>query len=181
MNEYPLGKKKIRLRPMGLMDIDPVYAIDLLCFSLPWTKRSYHFELTENPNSSSWVAEIVDEEAKLSIAGMVVSWFIIDEIHIATLAVHPDHRQHGLGQYLLAQALLQGMDQGAKIALLEVRRSNLGAQALYRKFGFREVGIRGHYYQDNDEDALLLNLDPMDRDHIQQFVGSEWKNYSKLD
>ena len=172
MMEPGTGQPKVVLRPMCLEDVPQVYAIDALSFSMPWTERSYRFELTENPAASLWVAEVTSAKGDSRLVGMIASWFIIDEVHIATLAVHPDYRRYGIGRKLLAHAILHSAYKGANTAMLEVRRSNLGAQALYRQFGFTVVGVRVRYYQDNNEDALLMNLEPIDVEKIQQLKDS---------
>jgi ribosomal-protein-alanine N-acetyltransferase len=160
-------KPRVQLRPMRLEDIEQVCAIDVLSFSIPWTEGSYRFDLTENPAAALWVAEVVVEEGKARLVGMIATWFIIDEVHIATIAVHPDYRRLGIGRRLLAHALLHSAYKGANMAMLEVRRSNLGAQALYEQFGFTVVGVRTRYYRDNNEDALLMNLQPIDVEKTQ--------------
>src|SRR5512137_1282858 len=93
------------LRPMELKDVEQVYAIDVQSFSLPWSERSYRFELTENPTSHPWVAETVDSRGQLQVVGMIVVWIILDEAHIATIAAHPAFRRRGIGRRLLARAL----------------------------------------------------------------------------
>jgi [ribosomal protein S18]-alanine N-acetyltransferase len=169
--EAESAKIGVRIRPMQPEDVDQVYAIDVLSFSLPWTKRSYLFELTENYTAASWVAEVISETSQPKIVGMVVTWFIIDELHIATIAVHPDHRKQGIGRRLLAHAILHSSYKGANFVMLEVRRSNHTAQALYERFGFKVIGVRKNYYSDNNEDALLMNLDPIDVELIRQLEG----------
>ncbi len=149
------------LRPMTLADVGPVYALDTLSFSLPWPERSYRYEVQENMNSRPWVVED-SSVSPARIAAMLVIWLILDEAHVATLAVHPDYRRRGLGQRLLAHGLLDVEKEGAALAYLEVRQSNLGAQALYQRFGFVVDGVRPHYYVDNGEDAILMSLRPLD-------------------
>ncbi len=158
---------RIVIRRMTLEDISRVHEIDKASFSLPWPERSFKFEVTENQASRPWVAEIVSEEQPPIVVGMVVVWLILDEAHIGTFAIDPEYRQRGLGQKLLAAALLDAEKSGAKISLLEVRRSNLAAQKLYEKFGFITTTVRSHYYRDNNEDALLMNLDPIDPPRLQ--------------
>ena len=152
----------IRIRPMSLADVPRVYEIDTLSFSLPWSERSYRFELTENRNSSCWVAESVPGDQPGLLVGMMVNWIILDEVHVATIAVHPDYRRLGIGRRLLAQGLLAARERGVIRAFLEVRRGNLAAQAMYRQFGFVESGERPKYYKDNNEDALLMDLYRLD-------------------
>jgi [ribosomal protein S18]-alanine N-acetyltransferase len=142
---------------MALEDVERVHLIDQLSFSLPWSERSYRFELTENQNSSLWVAEVEAAGGAL-VVGMIVVWIVLDEAHIATLAIHPDYRKLGIGRLLLTQGLRAAAGRGAQLAYLEVRRSNRAAQALYESFGFAVVGERRRYYKDNQEDALLMTL-----------------------
>lgn len=149
------------LRRMKAVDIPQVYALDVTSFSLPWPERSYRYEVEENEHSRPWVME--DTSATPArIVGMIVVWLILDEAHVATLAVHPDYRRRGIGQRLLANALLEAQKEGAKLSYLEVRKTNSGAQALYERFGFLVDGVRPRYYVDNGEDAILMSLRPLD-------------------
>jgi ribosomal-protein-alanine N-acetyltransferase len=142
---------------MRLEDVPAVKEIDLLSFSLPWPERSFQFELTRNPVSRSWVAESGER-----IVAMLVLWLIVDEIHIATFATHPDFRRQGIGEQLMIAALLSARAEGAVRAFLEVRAGNTGALALYKKYGFVKDGVRPRYYKDNDEDAILMSLNNLE-------------------
>jgi ribosomal-protein-alanine N-acetyltransferase len=157
---------EVRLRPMRLEDVPRVHQLDVLAFSLPWPERSYRFEVSENRASSCWVAELPCAGGQAEVVGMMVNWVIVDELHIATIAVHPDHRRLGIGRRLLVQGLRAGWERGARKAYLEVRRSNLAAQEMYAGFGFSVNGERKQYYQDNHEDALLMILDPLEPESI---------------
>jgi [ribosomal protein S18]-alanine N-acetyltransferase len=142
------------IRKMTLEDIDQVVAIDEASFSMPWPPRSFKFELTDNPASRSWVAEIEGQ-----VVGIMVAWMIVDEIHIATIATHNDFRRQGIGEKLLIHTLKSAKEEGAITSFLEVRESNRFARQMYNKFGYVEVGRRRHYYKDNNEDAILMSLD----------------------
>jgi ribosomal-protein-alanine N-acetyltransferase len=146
----------ITIRKMQLEDVEQVIEIDSMSFSLPWPERSFRYELTDNPASRCWVAEV---EGKL--VGMIVVWLIVDEAHVATIATHPEYRRRGIATLLMKYALRHMSREGARSSFLEVRRSNLVAQDLYRKFGFEEAGLRRRYYKDNDEDALLMTLESL--------------------
>ena len=143
----------VMIRKMTLDDIEQVIAIDRESFSFPWPERSFRFELTDNPASRCWVAELDGK-----IVGMIVVWLIVDEVHVTTIATHPDFRRQGIAKNLLSHALQHLSTEGAQSSFLEVRASNLAAQDLYRKFGFEESGVRRRYYRDNDEDAILMTL-----------------------
>lgn len=163
----------ISYRLMTLADVPRVHEIDRLSFAMPWSERSYRFELTENKNSITWVAEAAwpaqDETAASPVVvGMIVVWVIIDEAHVATIGTHPDFRGRGIGQGLLSRGLLSAYQRGAQLAYLEVRKGNLTAQRLYERFGFKVVGERPRYYQDNNEDALLMTLDSLDVQALEQ-------------
>lgn len=142
-------------------DVPAVVELDQISFSLPWPERSFRFELTENAASRCWVAE-TDER----VVGMLVGWLFVDEIHIATIATHPEYRRQGIAQTLLTHALQAAAREGAQSSFLEVRESNMAAQEMYRKFGYVEVGRRKRYYKDNDEDAILMTLDNINADRL---------------
>lgn len=144
------------IRKMTLEDIPAVIDLDQKSFSLPWPERSFRFELTDNPASRCWIAELDGK-----VIAMIVVWLIADEAHVATLATHPDFRRQGIGKRLLSHALLRLFEEGARSSFLEVRQSNLAAQAMYSKFGYEVTGRRPRYYRDNDEDAILMNLDSL--------------------
>lgn len=152
----------IILRKMALDDIEQVLAIDRMSFSLPWPERSFRFDLTDNPASRCWVAEIDGK-----VAGMIVAWLIVDEVHVATIATHPDFRRRGIAKKLLAHTLQHLREEGAQSSFLEVRASNFAAQEMYRKFGYEETGVRPRYYKDNDEDALLMTLESLDVEKLE--------------
>lgn len=147
---------KLTIRKMTVEDVPAVVDLDQKSFSLPWPERSFRFEITDNPVSRCWVAELDGK-----VVGMIVVWLIVDEAHVATLATHPEFRRQGIGQRLLSYALRDLIQEGARRSFLEVRESNLAAQEMYRKFGYEETGRRRRYYRDNDEDAILMNLDSL--------------------
>ncbi len=152
---------KFTIRKMTLEDVPAVIDLDHKSFSLPWPERSFRFEVTENPASHCWVAELDGK-----VVGMIVVWLIVDEAHVATIATHPDFRRRGVAQRLLAHALLQLIEEGARSSFLEVRESNEAAQAMYRKFGYEETGRRRRYYSDNDEDAILMSLNSLEPERL---------------
>ena len=143
-----------RIRRMTVEDVPAVAQLDRLSFTLPWTERSFHFEVTSNPAARCWVAESAG-----AVVGVVIAWLLVDDIHIATIATHPDFRRQGIAQALLAHVLKLGAEEGALSSFLEVRESNLAAQAMYRKFGYEVTGRRPRYYKDNGEDAILMTLE----------------------
>jgi ribosomal-protein-alanine N-acetyltransferase len=92
----------------------------------------------------------------LRVIGLSGYWLMAGEAHISTIAVRPDWRGLGLGEWLLLTLLDKGQALGAEVATLEVRPSNHVALALYHKYRFEQVGVRPRYYSDNDEDAFIF-------------------------
>lgn len=154
------------IRKMTIDDIPAVVELDKMSFSLPWPERSFRFELSDNPASRCWVAEVEGR-----IVGMIVVWLLIGEAHVATLATHPNFRRQGIAKRLLSHALQYLTDEGAQSSFLEVRASNSAAQEMYHKFGYRESGRRRRYYKDNDEDAILMKLDSLKVERFMSGIG----------
>ncbi|HEY1350184.1 MAG TPA: ribosomal protein S18-alanine N-acetyltransferase [Ktedonobacteraceae bacterium] len=94
-----------------------------------------------------------------SIVGFAGLWLMVDEAHVTTIAMHPNFRRRGLGELMLASLIEIAYEIGARWVTLEVRVTNYNAQSLYRKYGFREAGLRHRYYSDNQEDALIMWTD----------------------
>lgn len=148
-----------RVRAMQLMDVEQVHAIDQMSFALPWPKNSYSYEIMDNSRSRCWVVEQAQQDTiQPGIVAMAVTWLVIDEMHIATIAVHPEFRGLGIAKQLMVVIMDSAREEGMVSVTLEVRASNQAAQALYRQFGFEEVGRRIRYYQDNQEDALIMTV-----------------------
>jgi [ribosomal protein S18]-alanine N-acetyltransferase len=161
---------QVILRPMELTDLPQVESLDRDSFPTPWPENAFRYELTRNPHSVCWVAELPLAGKQTRIIGSIVVWLVVDEAHIASLAVDKAFRQHGIGSQLMAQALMLCLEGGARLAMLEVREGNLAAQKLYRKFGFEAVGIRKAYYQDTHEDAILMTLSSLDYEKLAGLV-----------
>jgi ribosomal-protein-alanine N-acetyltransferase len=146
--------------PMTLGDVPTIGALEVLCFPAPWSPDTYRNELLHNRFGSYWVLRPAPEYRAnhppiLAYGGY---WLMGDEVHIVTIATHPEYRRRGLSEYLLLQMIEQCRSQDARLVTLEVRASNRAAQQLYTKLGFVKVGLRRGYYQDNGEDALLMTL-----------------------
>jgi ribosomal-protein-alanine N-acetyltransferase len=95
------------------------------------------------------------------IAGFAGIWFIAEEAHIVSLGVRPKDHRKGVGELLMLGAFREARSYGARAVTLEVRASNIPAQTLYRKYGFREVGLWKRYYIDDGEDAIIMTTPPI--------------------
>ncbi len=175
-----------RLRYMRVEDIPQVVEIDRLSFPMPWAARSYVFEIRDNNAGHMIVVEALPQHppagglrsvfqrmtapaAAPLIVGYGGFWLIEGEAHVSTIAVHPDYRGRGLGEVLLAGMLARSMALKAEYSVLEVRVSNESALNLYRKYEYQIVGQRKNYYRDNNEDAYLMHLAPLDEAYQTRF------------
>jgi ribosomal-protein-alanine N-acetyltransferase len=113
-------------------------------------------ELTR-PWARVWVA---CEEPR-DVVALLVAWHVSDELHVLNVATRADRRRRGAARSLMDTMVAYARVHGIRHVLLEVRRSNRAAIALYRALGFFAMGIRARYYPD-DEDAIemVLTLDP---------------------
>lgn len=149
--------QRLLIRRAGLADVTAIWAIEKVSFPTPWSRWSFLAELGHR-NSHLLVAGPSSPQPWQTWAYLIF-WVVLDEMHILNLAVDPEHRRRGIARQLLAEGLTQARTLGAGLAWLEVRTSNLAAQDLYKSFGFKEVGRRPGYYDDTQEDALLLTLE----------------------
>jgi ribosomal-protein-alanine N-acetyltransferase len=179
------------LRYMRLSDIPEVTAIDALSFNPSWSARSYQFEVSESNYSYMVVLEQAlqatgDEKAKTGwrrlvpalngstetdhlIGGYGGLWNIMGEAHVSTIATHPDYRRRGWGEILLAGMIRRGIRLNADYVVLEVRVSNVPAQSLYEKYGFKVVATKANYYHSDNEDAYEMRLNLENRYYCAHF------------
>ncbi len=145
------------IRRAGLADVSAIWAIESLSFPTPCSRWSFLGELGHR-NSFMLIAGPSSPQPWKTWAYLIF-WVVLDEMHILNLAVHPIQRRKGIARRLLSEGLAQARTLGAEVAWLEVRPSNAAARALYESFEFKEVGRRPRYYDDTQEDALLLTLE----------------------
>lgn len=140
------------LRPMGEASLPEVVEIERRAYAFPWTEGIFRDCL--NAGYSAWVVASPSGE---TLAYAVMS-MAVGEAHVLNLCVEPAYHQQGLGRFLLSHLLTVARAAGMEIMLLEVRKSNSAAIALYQGMGFRKLGVRKAYYpaHGGSEDALLL-------------------------
>ena len=143
------------IEPMRLADVDEVMAIEKSSFRSPMTAQLLLEEM-----GREWAhIDIVRDRALRSVLAFTNYWVVADEVHLLNLATHPEARRAGHASRLLAHIIEVGRDRRCRFVTLEVRRSNAAASRLYRRFGFRAVGIRPNYYAEDQEDAIVMLLD----------------------
>lgn len=146
---------KIRLRLMNLEDLASVMTIEKQSFPTAWPLEAFQTEI----QWSDYSLALVLEKPEGDICGYAILHQVFNEVHICNIAVHPDRRGFGHGDKLLRGMLHLGSHRGGDYFTLEVRASNVVAQRLYLKYGFKVVAIRKGYYTDLNEDALVMVLE----------------------
>lgn len=140
----------VRIRRMRHGDLSAVAAIEGATFRGPWHASAFSRALAD-PHHNFFVAEVDG-----SLVGYGGLWVEGRQAHIAKLAVREGYRRRGVGTTLLAHLLDHARRLGLEQAYLEVRRSNLAAQQLYRRMGFRFERVQARAYPDDGEDALVF-------------------------
>ena len=141
------------IRLLYMADLDALEKLEQASFANPWSRDSLAYELSENPLARYY--GLLQEDVLLAYVGY---WHILEEGHIANVAVLPAYRQKGFGEYLLRTVMMLALTEGVQRMTLEVREGNLPARRLYEMLGFRAVGLRPHYYQDQ-ESAIIMWVD----------------------
>ena len=150
---------EITVSLMTLEDVDAVHAIEAATFPVPWSHESFEKEVTENRCARYMVLK--EDGVCVAYAGM---WLVLDEGHVTNIAVRKDKRGLGYGETVTRALIQLAADSGLSFLTLECRRSNVVAQSLYHKLGFKDVGFRKRYYE-NSEDALIMYLQPLPEGH----------------
>jgi ribosomal-protein-alanine N-acetyltransferase len=149
----------IIIRRANTDDIKRIADLDKLCFSVPWSEQAFQRELKENELAFYILAEVKDSARIVGYAGV---WLINEEGHITNVAVHPEYRRKHIGMSIVDVLIKESRKRAnIKTFTLEARKSNEAAIELYKKFGFLEVGIRKGYYQENNEDAVIMWTSPL--------------------
>lgn len=162
----------LELKPLTTQLLPAAVELDRLCFGKLWNLDGYQREL-ESPNSDLLaIQQIATGATDPKLLGIACQWAILEEAHIALLAVRPDCQHQGLGQFLLYSLLLAARDRGLKWATLEVGVSNQAALNLYQKFGFVILGQRRRYYQQTGEDASIMWLEGLQKPEFEQTLAA---------
>ena len=137
-------------RSMTVADLDDVMKIEAAAFASPWS-RQFFFEELRATSARSILCQ-----GDGGPIGYVVYWELVGELDIHNVAVHPNYRRRGVARSMLNVIFESATKRGCHRVLLEVRRSNEPAQALYRSLNFEICGLRKGYYSDNGEDAWIM-------------------------
>lgn len=143
--------EKFEIREMTHDDVDSILQIEELCYGAHhWSRESF---LTELSNKISTYNCISNNDKCIGYIGY---WKIMDEAHVTNISIHPDFQNKKLAHRLILSMIDECYRKKIKYITLEVRVTNERAIHLYEKFGFKSLGVRKKYYQDNNEDALIM-------------------------
>ena len=142
----------VQIYKMTIQDLDEISDILYSDFDDFWTVSTLKSEL-QNPNSQYIVAKLNNE-----IVGFSGIWKAVDDMHITDIVVKKSHRRQNIGSILLEQLIALAKKENVTAITLEVNSTNLPAQKLYEKFGFKRVGLRKKYYN-NTDDAVIMTKD----------------------
>ncbi|HEY7135333.1 MAG TPA: ribosomal protein S18-alanine N-acetyltransferase [Acidimicrobiia bacterium] len=149
---------EVHVVPMRRRHLRSVLRIEGEVYPRPWSMSLFLSELALRSTRAYFVARVGRE-----VVGYVGLMMTVDDGHITTIAVDPRWHRHKIGTRLLLAASREAIGRGATSLTLEVRMANHGAQELYRRFGFRPVGVRKNYYAETNEDALVMWAHEVDR------------------
>ena len=153
----------VRIRKVRKGDIDRIIDIERSWHHLShWSIDSYYRLLNDDSFTSSFVAEIEDENARAKIVGFVIFHIAADVSEIYNIAVESSHARCGIGNRLMAATIEEAARRKVRKVVLEVRKTNSPAINFYLKFNFRIAGERKNYYSNPVEDAYVMDLEISD-------------------
>ena len=140
------------IEPMRRRDLSQILAIENVSYPKPWTTGVFESEIELSRRGDRYYAVARRDGRLVGYAGLM---FVVGDAHVTNIACAPRHHRTGVATRLLAELAWVAIDRECQALTLEVRSSNVGAQALYRNFGFAPVGVRQKYYE-NVEDAIVM-------------------------
>jgi len=141
----------ITIHKMRERHLKEVFEIERACFTSPWSYESLKKDLTQSKIAVYLVA--LRDRAVIGYAGM---WNVVDEGHILNIAVRQDCRRMGVGTRMMSRLTASARRANMTGLTLEVRENNIAAREMYKKFGFKQEGVRKNYYSDTGEDAIIM-------------------------
>ena len=150
MKNKESANQTIQILPMRSEDLSQVLAIERVSFPLPFSEKLFLMELDLN------IAHLLVAKQADEVKGYLDFWHVDREMHVINIGVSPSSRQFGIGSLLMGYLIAYGERNKADHIFLDVRESNQAAIGLYNKYGFKQIDVRKGYYQDNEEDALVM-------------------------
>jgi ribosomal-protein-alanine N-acetyltransferase len=185
-------RPRVTVRDMTADDIKAVRRIESLAYEDAWPARTFEEELAnafahyrvaieQRPEDHGAIAAI---RRKISgtnerILGFMGCWYMVDQIHLVTIAVDPEEQGQGVGRRLLLDLFDLAHTAELNMGVLEVRVSNTRARRLYEEFGFRLKGTLHQYYKDNNEDANVMITGNLAEPEALERVARLWREHRR--
>lgn len=147
---------QVKIAKMTKEDLPGVFEVEKNAFPIPWPISSFEEEL--NNMLATFLVAKIDEK----VVGYIGMWFVMDECHIANIAVDKDYRRMGIATKLVNELFKLCKQHKTTYVMLEVRTTNIPAQKLYAKLGFKDEVLRKDYYRNPDgsrEDAIIMSIE----------------------
>lgn len=134
-------------------DLVSAFAIENISHAFPWREKVFY-----SNQGKQYINLKISLENQL--VGFVMTQYLLDEVTLCNIAIHPDYQGQGYGECLLRYLIEHLATKNIKTLWLEVRQSNHAAIQLYEKLGFHIVTIRKNYYpaEKKREDAVVMAL-----------------------
>jgi ribosomal-protein-alanine N-acetyltransferase len=141
----------LTIETMKRAHIPGIVDIEQRVFKTPWTDEMFVQELEANRLTMSYV--VLDESRMI---GYMIAWLLRQEVHLVNIAVEPSRQRSGIGRFMLRYLFDLAAQAKRRFVTLEVRESNESAICLYESFGFKRIGVRPHYYEEDGENAVVM-------------------------
>ncbi len=167
--------QKLIIKPLEKLYLTEILEIEQKAYGdHHWSMESFYNELT---NKLAHYFGAFDEDEKL--LGYAGSWLILEEAHLTNIAIDSDYHRCGIGEALLNAIVELCYQEEVKFITLEVRVSNVAVIGLYEKYGFQSLGTRKGYYQNNNEDALIMWTENIFYDKFKSLYSENVENLEK--
>ena len=141
----------VNIIPTTEEHLDKIAEIETLCFSTPWSRKSFADSMANNKVITLFTATLDNQ-----IAGYICLFHLFEEGELLNIAVKPDFRKRGIAQQLINKMFELFKQKDVTRITLEVRESNTNAKNLYLKNGFKPIGIRKNYYTSPLENGIVM-------------------------
>jgi len=157
---------KLKIEPMENIHLPEVILLEKEIFSdFIWPQSLFFCEINLNPSGLYFVA--LDDNKVIGYGGM---WVKLRQCHITTLGVHKDYRKRGIGLLLMVKLLKEAIKHKAGYSILEVKKTNIAAQKLYEKLGYKQIGTRHKYYIEDNEDGIVMFLENLKGEKVKKII-----------
>ena len=148
---------KVIIREMEIPDLAMIMKLEKELFFAPWSEAMFSEEI------KGYYAYVLQKDENREIIGYICGWKLLDEFTITNIGITGNFQRMGLGTKLVKFIISKLLYEKCFKFTLEVRESNQKAIALYEKIGFEQIGLRGNYYRNPVENAVIMRLNMLQK------------------